>query len=183
MKKVLFTALVAVSALSATAQRYLAKETYIRFFSSTPVEDIEATTNTAVAVWDRATGEVAFQVNIKSFTFEKALMQEHFNENYLHSDKYPKATFKGKLTDAAAVNWDIDGTYSAQLKGTMNIHGVEKVIVVPATVVIKDKAPSLSSKFKVKCVDYNIEIPTVVFAKIAEEIEVTVKAKFDVIKS
>lgn len=183
MKRILLTSALLVAAWGASAQRFLAKETYIRFFSSTPVEDIEATTNTAVAVWDKATGEVAFQVNIKSFTFEKALMQEHFNENYLHSDKYPKATFKGKLTDPSAVNWEKDGTYSAQLKGNMNIHGVDKAITVPVTVVIKNKAPSLSSKFMVKCVDYNIEIPTLVLAKIAEEIEVTVKAKFELMKS
>jgi polyisoprenoid-binding protein YceI len=165
MKKILLTTALLVAAWGASAQRFLAKETYIRFFSSTPVEDIEATTNTAVSVWDKATGEVAFQVN------------------NLHSDKYPKATFKGKLTDASAVNWDKDGAYTAQLKGTMNIHGVDKVITVPVTVVIKDKTPSISSKFKVKCVDYNIEIPTLVLAKIAEEIEVTVKAKFDLMKS
>ncbi len=183
MKRILLTSALLVAAWGASAQRFLAKETYIRFFSSTPVEDIEATTNTAVAVWDKATGEVAFQVNIKSCTFEKGLMQEHFNENYLHSDKYPKATFKGKLTDASAVNWEKDGTYTGQLKGNMNIHGVDKVITVPVTVVIKDKTPSISSKFKVKCVDYNIEIPTLVLAKIAEEIEVTVKAKFDLMKS
>ena len=183
MKKTLLLTALLVASFGAQAQRFLAKETYIRFFSGTPVEDIEATTNTAVSVWDKATGEVAFQVNIKSFTFEKALMQEHFNENYLHSDKYPKATFKGKLTDASAVNWDKDGAYTAQLKGTMNIHGVDKVITVPVTVVIKDKTPSISSKFKVKCVDYNIEIPTLVLGKIAEEIEVTVKAKFELMKS
>ena len=178
MNKTLLFSIFIFTALGASAQRLIAKDAFIRFYSSTPMEDIEATTNTAVSVLDRTSGEVAFQVSIKNFTFDRALMQEHFNENYLESEKYPKASFQGKLVNPSAVKWGKDGVYSAHLKGKMNIHGVEREITTPVTFTLKSGQILLESTFYVQCVDYNIEVPTLVVAKIAEKIQVSVKTKY-----
>src|SRR5690606_29851446 len=104
--------------------KYLTRSGKVTFFSSTPLEAIEAFNNEAASVMDAKTGDIVFQVPIRSFKFENALMQEHFNENYLESSKYPKAEFKGKITDINKVNFSKDGTYNVTSKGNLTIHGV-----------------------------------------------------------
>src|SRR5215210_2804803 len=98
-------------ATTAFSQRYMTRTGKVTFFSSTPLENIEAINNEMACAIDSKSGDVAFQVPIKSFKFEKALMQEHFNENYLESDKYPKAEFKGKVANIGSVNFAKDGSY------------------------------------------------------------------------
>lgn len=85
--------------------RYMTKTGYIGFYSHTPVEDIKADNNQVASILDSQTGEMVFNVLIKSFVFEKALMQEHFNENYMESDKYPKASFKGKVSNLEKIDF------------------------------------------------------------------------------
>jgi polyisoprenoid-binding protein YceI len=176
MKTTLFIITLLSTFLMADAQKYLTREAYLRFFGSTPIEDIEAVTNQASSVIDTETGDVVFQVLMNSFSFEKALMQEHFNENYVESEKYPKCTFKGKFQE------DIDfakpGEYDVTINGSMNLHGVEKQISTPAKLIIDKKGMKLSATFSINPEDYAIEIPGAVRNKIAEEMEVTVKAAY-----
>jgi polyisoprenoid-binding protein YceI len=161
-------------AQAATAQKYMTRTGKITFFSSTPLENIEAFNNEVAAIADASTGEVVFQAPIKSFKFEKALMQEHFNENYMESDKYPKADFKGRITNMNAVNYAKDGTYNVTASGKLTIHGVTRDIAVPGTVTVKGNEATINAKFKVRTADYNIRIPALVEGKIAKEIAVTV---------
>lgn len=177
MKKVLmiFT-LTAFAATSALAQKYMTRTGKVSFFSGTPLENIEAFNNETAAVMDAKSGDLVFQVPIKSFKFEKALMQEHFNENYMESDKYPKAEFKGKIADVSKVNFSKDGTYNVTTAGKLTIHGVTKDVSLPGTITVKGKEVTTTSKFKVKTSDYNISIPKLVEGKIAKEIEVTVNS-------
>jgi hypothetical protein len=100
--------------MTANAQKFMTKNGYIGFYSHTPVEDIKADNNQVASVLDVSTGEIAFQVLIKSFQFEKALMQEHFNENYLESDKFPRSTFSGKITNISEVNFSKTGNMKLQ---------------------------------------------------------------------
>src|SRR5690242_16719248 len=123
MKKIMLLLALTAIVSGANAQKYMTRTGKVTFFSSTPVENIEAVNNEAAAAVDAATGDVVFQVPIQSFKFEKSLMQEHFNENYMESDKFPKAVFKGNI-GKGAVNFAKDGNYPVTAKGKLTIHGV-----------------------------------------------------------
>jgi polyisoprenoid-binding protein YceI len=176
MKKIMIALLLTAAAGNLYAQKYMTRTGKISFFSSTPVENIEAFNNEVASVLDAKSGDLVFQVPIKSFKFEKALMQEHFNENYMESDKYPKAEFKGKVADISKVNFSKDGTYNVTTSGKLTIHGVTKDVSIPGTITVKGKQVTANSEFKVKTADYNISIPKLVEGKIAKEIEVTVNS-------
>ncbi len=158
------------------AQTFMTRTGRVSFFSATPVENIQAVNNEASAVLDAKTGALQFIVPVKSFKMEKALMQEHFNENYMESDKFPKAEFKGRITNMSVVNMAKDGDYKVQVAGKMTIHGVTRDIFTPGTVTVKAGMPAANGSFNVKCADYGIKIPSVVSSKIAEDIQVTVAA-------
>lgn len=175
MKKSLTLAVALLAVFSASAQKLVSRETYVHFFSETPIEDIEAHLNDGVGLLNTENNEFVFQVTIQSFTFEKALMQEHFNENYMESSKYPKAIFKGKVL--GDVSYAKPGSYSVTLDGEMTIHGKANKAKVPAVIqVSKDGLVVLESTFIVKPTDYDIEIPSMVVTKIAKELEVKVKS-------
>jgi polyisoprenoid-binding protein YceI len=177
MKKIVIaTALLCGLTANVFAQKYMTRTGKVTFFSSTPVENIEAFNNDVSSVVDSKSGEVLFVVPIKSFKFEKALMQEHFNENYMESDKYPKADFKGKIANLGDVNFAKDGTYNVRVAGALTIHGVTKNVTLPGTVTVKGGSITTNTKFKVKTADYNIKIPAMVANKIADQIEVTVNS-------
>ena len=103
-------------------------------------------------------------------------MQEHFNENYMESSKYPRSEFKGEIADINSVNFNKDGNYNVKATGKLTIHGVTKNVSIPGTITVKGNTATLNSKFNVKTADYNINIPKVVEGKIAKEIEVTVNS-------
>ena len=155
-----------LSCFSVNAQKYLAKDGVISFFSEAPMEDIKAINNKVSAVYDNDTKQLVFQLDIKDFIFPKALMQEHFNENYLESDIYPKSIFKGKVISKEEKN--------AIVEGSLTIHGKINEIKVEGTLKQEKKTVNISAEFTVKLEDYDIEIPTIVMYKIAEEIEVKV---------
>lgn len=167
---------VAIFTLQSFAQElYFTRDGLVTFFSSTPVEDIEAVNNKLTAVLNAENGQVEFSALIKSFEFEKALMQEHFNENYMESNEFPKATFKGEIVDFSAQ--DLSSKEKVVVKGTMTIHGVSKEIEETGTIVQDGQGNyHIKATFKVNPEDYEIEIPNTVREKIAKEIDVTVDA-------
>lgn len=177
MKRVLTVAII-VSAMvtNGFAQKFVTRTGQVSFFSSTPIENIEAINNEMAGIVDAKTGEVAFIVPIKSFKFAKAMMQQHFNESYMESDKYPKAEFAGKIANMSSVNFSKDGDYEVSVAGKLSIHGVTREVTIPGSVSVKGKIISVNSKFKVRNEDYSIRIPSLVSNKIAEEIEVTVNS-------
>lgn len=156
------------------AQKYVGKNGNITFFSETPVENIEAKSAEVGSAFDAKTGDLIVQVPIKSFKFEKSLMQEHFNENYMESDKFPKATLKGNIFEAEKIDYKKDASYKVVAKGQLTIHGVTKDVTVPGTLKVSKGKISIDAKFNVRCADYNIKIPKLVMVKIAEEIQVTI---------
>jgi len=180
--KYTFLALFALLLFSnASAQKYFSKTAHIRFFSHTSIEDIKADNYKSELVINKSTGAVQASALIKMFEFEKALMQEHFNENYLESDKYPKANFKGK-GDFSKVNFSADGNYSVNVAGQMTMHGATKDVSAIATIKIAGGKIDGSTKFYVNPRDYNVQIPDVVKGQISEKIEVTVKATLQPLK-
>jgi hypothetical protein len=150
------------------------KSAKISFFSKTPMENISAVTNKAVSVWDLSSGQIEFSVLIKGFEFDRALMQEHFNENYMESDLYPKATFKGVVENPAALVLTKDNTYKVKIIGSLTMHGVTKPLSIPATIVVKGGTVSASAGFTVAAEDYKIKIPSIVAEKISKQITVNV---------
>lgn len=158
----------------AQSQKYISKSSSIRFYSSAPLEDIEAVNEKARSVFDSETGEIVFTMPISGFEFEKSLMQEHFNEKYMESDKFPKATFSGKLNGfkIGETNENVVAT------GTMEIHGVKNDIEVTGSLnYLKDQVV-IDAVFMIKVADYDVEIPSLLFQNIAEEVEVTVKFEY-----
>ncbi len=166
--------------LAATAQdRYMTRTGHIAFHAGTPVEDIDADNRKVSSVWDASTGAVEFAVLIKAFEFERALMQEHFNENYMESNTFPKSTFKGKIGGVTAEQLKKAGTYPVTVEGDLTMHGVTKPVKSTGTVVV-DAAGVVkaSSDFTVRTEDYGIEVPGVVREKIAKDIKVMVRMDY-----
>ncbi|RPE14001.1 YceI family protein [Chitinophaga lutea] len=182
MKQLLsLTTLLLLSAFNAAAQDvYSCRNATFRFFSSAPMEDIEATTKQGVSAINVKTKTVYFKVPINTFQFRKKLMQEHFNENYLESEKYPFAEFKGKVLDE--VDLTKDGSYPVTVEGALNIHGVTKNYREKGTLTVKGGKINASAKFNVRVADHNIKIPTLVIKNIAEVVEVTVNADYQPVK-
>ena len=169
--------------LAANAQKFMTKNGYIGFFSHTPMEDIKGDNNQVAGVIDISTGEMVFQALIKSFHFDRALMEEHFNENYMESDKIPKSVFKGKITNLSSVNFSKNGTYDVTVEGDLTIHDVTNKISSKGTIEVITGGINASSKFNINPEDYKIIIPGVVSDKINKNLEVTVTMKYTPIAS
>lgn len=167
-----------VVAFVSAQEKYITKTGHIWFYSHTVIEDIEAHSHQVVAIVVPSTGSIAVSIPIMSFVFKKTLMQEHFNENYMESAKYPKATFKGVINDPSNINITKNGTYKTTVEGDLTIHGVTKKIKADGVVVVKDGKFNVKSKFIVAPKDYNIAIGSAVANKIAKNIEVNVDLDF-----
>ena len=164
--------------------RYFTKSASIVFDADGPldyIEKIHAKTNSATCVIDAASGQMEWSVTIRSFKFENALMEEHFNENYLESDKFPKAIFKGSIANPAQVKWTEDGVYPVKVQGKMTLHGVTKDIAANGKIVVRSKQISASSEIEIGLADYDIKIPSVVGFKIAKTAKVAIEAKLEVL--
>ena len=161
--------------------KYMTKTGRVSFFSATPIEDIEAKSQQVAAVLDFGTGQLAFSLPVKSFVFKRTLMQEHFNENYIESDKYPKATFAGKLVGFDAGTLAAAGTHNVQVEGDLTLHGVKRHIQVPASVELKGGQVLAFATFPLASADYNIEIPLLVRNNIAKTVTVRVALACDAV--
>lgn len=180
MKKFLFLFTLALIFDTISAQtKYFTKEGKVNFLSKTSMEKIEGFNTKATSVIDLTTSAIEWGVLIKAFKFEKALMQEHFNENYMESAKYPKAIFKGKITNIGAVNFAKDGEYTATISGNLEMHGVTKPVTTKAKFVVKAGKIIGTSTIKVLLSDYNIVIPSVVKDNIAKEVDITIEANYE----
>lgn len=151
------------------------KNGIISFYSKAPVEDIEATNNKVLAIVDLEKNTMEFSVLIKGFEFEKGLMQEHFNENYLESDKYPKAYFKGVFEESiTGISSAGNKTYALTINGNLSLHGVTQPLKTQGVITVKDKLIKASSSFAIRLSDYKIKIPSLVANNISKEILVKV---------
>jgi polyisoprenoid-binding protein YceI len=180
MKKIITAIFIlSLSITAVQAQKYMTKTGYIRFFSTTPIEDIEAHNRQVNAALDSQTGDLVFKALMKSFQFEKALMQEHFNENYVESDKYPNATFKGKVTDISKVDFSKNGKYEVTIEGDLTIKDATRKITEKGTLEVNGDKVRGQSTFYVQVADYNIKIPNTVANNIAKSIRVDVDANLE----
>ena len=170
MKRILIVLTVSL-AFSGLAQQFAVEKSTIVFFSDAPLEDIKATNTKSLALLDVDKAEVAFEVPIKDFEFEKDLMKQHFNEKYMDTEKYPKSQFSGKLIGFDKTK---SGEQKVTAQGKLLIHGVTKTVSIPGTIELKSGGDAIiKTKFIVKLADYKIKIPQIVWQNIAEEVEVT----------
>jgi polyisoprenoid-binding protein YceI len=146
----------------------------VTFFSTSIIEDIEAINNVAAAVLDLGTGQLAFAVPVKEFTFKRTLMQEHFNENYMESTKFPKATFNGRFLDLNTASLATAGSHPIKVEGDLTVHGVTRHVVVPGTLEMKNGQLQAFALFSVAPADYNIEVPLLVRENIAKIVSIRV---------
>lgn len=181
MKKMIFGLVFLLSALLADAQNiYMTKTGKVSFSSrANSPEKVAADNNEVSSVFNAQTGEMVFAILIKSFHFESALMEEHFNENYMESSKFPKSTFKGKISNLAAVNFAKDGAYPVTVEGDLTLHGVTKKVSSTGSLTVKGGKIAAFSKFSVKLKDYNVVIPSLVKDKISEDIDITADCKYE----
>jgi YceI-like domain. len=178
MKRIVILFTISFLFLAANGQKYMTKNGYIGFFSHSAMEDIKGDNNQVAGVLDISTGEMVFQVLIKSFHFEKALMEEHFNENYMESDKFPKSTFRGKITNLSSVDFTKQGKYDVTVEGDLNMHDVTNKISAKGTVELVQGGINAVSKFNIVPEDYKITIPGVVRDNIAKTLEISVNMKY-----
>ncbi|MFA5330139.1 MAG: YceI family protein [Prolixibacteraceae bacterium] len=178
MLKKLFILILVTSSIGVFGQgKFISKNAYISFYSSTPMEDILGESNEAVTILNAETGEIAFQALMTTFHFKRALMEEHFNENYMESTKFPKGKFNGKI-DGFTKEMLTSPVSDIKITGKLNVHGVEKTITVPGTIGLEGGKLVATSKFKVSPEEYGIVIPALVRDKIGKEMEITVKANY-----
>lgn len=171
MKGFYFILISAFLAQNLSAQdKYLTKDGFISFFSHSIVEDIKADNNQVLSVLDTQTGKIAIQLLMRSFMFKKTLMREHFNENYVESYKYPKATFSGEIKNFDELNEEQTET---EIIGILTVHGEEKEISTKVIVNISESEIMLTGEFKVDVADFNIKIPAIVANNIAKTIKVS----------
>ena len=182
-----FIALIMLFSFASTqvsAQKYFTRDADINFDATAKgsPEDITAKQNSGTVILDLASGKVQSSVLIKSFLFERALMQEHFNENYMESGKFPKAVFKGQLSKVDNESLKKDGTYTFTVMGEMEMHGKKNKLSAPFKFTVKNGKISATGDFALPLAAYDIDIPSVVADKVAREVTVTVSASLEAMK-
>jgi polyisoprenoid-binding protein YceI len=178
IKKTALGAVLTFASVNIQAQVYVSKTSMVHFFSATALENIEAKTGAAASAFNTQTGDVSIKIPVKSFKFSSNLMEEHFNENYMETEKFPNADFKGKIVDLKAIDFTKDGEYTVGIAGDLTVHGVKKPRTITAIFTIKDKQITGTSKFDIVLDDHKVERPKLVIEKIAEKVAVDVKFEY-----
>jgi hypothetical protein len=162
--------------------KFYTKNGKIRFESRAPMEDIDAVNKSVTCVLDSKTGNIQFVAMIRGFEFKKALMQEHFNENYVESDKFPKGEFKGTVVNNSEINYAQDGTYPAKVKGQLTIHGQTTEVESDGTIQVVQGKLQTNGSFNINISDFNIKIPSIVSEKVSNTVKIIVDCTLDPLK-
>lgn len=180
MKKLILSFIATIVSVSVFAQIYMAKTCEISFFSASPLENITAINKAAKPFLNIATGDLQIRITMTAFVFEKPLMQEHFNENYVESEKFPNAFFKGKINEK--IDFTKEGEYKVSVTGKITIHGLDKDVTLEGIIIVKGNTITLSSTFKIVFADYNIQIPALQASVIPPDTEVKLNAVLEPFK-
>ena len=154
------------------AQRFISEKSNVVFFSKAAIEDITAQNTKAIGIFDIGSGEIAFSIPVNEFVFAKSLMQEHFNEKYMETEKFPKSTFQGKVSGFQA---GVQGSQTVHATGKLTIHGITKEVDMEGSIEKDKDRLILKSKFAVVLADYGVARPQLLWQNIAEQVEVTIE--------
>lgn len=179
MRKYLFFITILMLNTTAIAQKFITKSGHIKFYSETPMETIEANNRQVNSAYNHDDGAIVFKILMKSFEFEKALMQEHFNENYVESDEFPNALFQGNIINNSDIDLAIFGEVEVKVKGRITIHGITKDIEAMALMDIQKDKINAHAKMTIDPSDFDIKIPGAVIKNIAKEIEVSINVSLN----
>ena len=160
--------------------RLVSTMTHIKFFSTTPAEDIEASNTASVSTINKETGEVVFSVPMQGFEFDKSLMQKHFNsDKFLDTKTHPKAKITAKITNLDQIDFSKDGSYTATVKGELTLKGITKPVQEEGTISVSGSTVKVESVFNVTLADYGISfIDGKPSTNVAKTLEVTVHADY-----
>ncbi len=166
-----------------TAQeRYFTRSGKVEFYSKAPIEDIKAVNNQLSCIFEVESNRIVANVLIKAFEFEKALMQKHFNENYMESERFPKATFKGKINSKESLDFKSNWNKSIDYEGDMTIHGISRKMKGLALITCKNGTITISSEFYIHLNDFAIKIPSTLINNISEKIQIKVNLSLNELK-
>jgi len=179
MKNILLIITVIISGIFTQihAQKYITKTGKIEIFSETPLFVIDGVNKKVASILNASNGNIVASTLIRSFRFEEALVEEHFNENYLEPHKFPKAIFKGKITNIDEVDLKKDGTYDISITGKLTIHGQTRNVTEPGKIVVKNGKITATTQFEVSLKEYHVEIEKAYTKAIKDEI--LLKIHFD----
>ncbi len=185
MKTLLVMTLAVLITATCSGQKFFTKNGKINFDATSPSspERVEAVNRSATCVVDTKSGAMQFVALMKGFEFERALMEEHFNENYMESDKFPKAEFKGEIKDNDDINYSKDGTTIVKVKGKLTMHGEAEDVDAEGKIIIQNGKITAMADFTVKLSDYKISIPGLVADKISKTARITVSCSLEPLKN
>jgi polyisoprenoid-binding protein YceI len=180
MKKTLLLTTISLMSLISFSQKKTTTSAVINFDAATPLDSLpKAVNKTVVAALNLTNGEVAFEASVKNFSFSNPMMQDHFNgENWMNSEKFPKATFKGNIKNLDKINFTKAGKYIATIEGELNIKGNVKPVSTTAQINVVGKSIATSATFIISLADYGIELPKIAAGKVSENPSIKVTAKF-----
>ena len=180
MQRLLLILALCAVALSGMAQKYWTQEGHIRFFSEAPLEDIAADNHEVSSIVDLETGQLVFQMRMTDFQFEKALMQEHFNEKYVESAIYPKSTFQGTVLNIDSFERTPGAVFEARIEGDLTIKGTTRPVTTTGTLTVQRRdAIRGECVFTIQLEDYGVKIPKLLVENIAEEVEIFVDLLYE----
>lgn len=183
MKLLLILSLMSIQIIAQAQSAFFTKAGTIRFESRAPLENIQSIHRSVTTVLDASSGRVQFSVLMRGFEFHKSLMQQHFNENYVESDKFPKATFVGIIENNQLIDYSVDGIYAAAANGQLTIHGVTKTVRAAGKVFVERGKISLQAEFSILLSDYKISIPSIVKDKVSDRVQILVNCKLQPLRS
>ncbi len=163
-------------------QLYRSSQSTVSFFAGTPIEDIDAKNEKALSFINIATGEVIVSIPNTAFEFRRPLMQDHFNENYMESGKFPKSEFKGKIDNPGSIAWGSSQQYDITVTGKLIIHGIEKTRTLPAHIKCEKDRLLAELQFKVALADHNIDRPKILWEKLADTVNVRANFRYELYK-
>ncbi len=185
MKKIIIVCIAALTAITSFGQKVFTKTAEVYFDATSPSspEKIEGINRSGTCVIDTKNGNMQFVALMKGFAFERALMEEHFNENYVESHKYPKAEFKGDLKNIDKVDFTKDGTYTLKVKGVLSLHGESKELETEAKFIVQNGNIKASTAFSVQLSDFKISIPGLVADKLSKTAKVGINCSLQSLKT
>lgn len=178
-KTVLFITLAIFAGFAGIAQKKTTTSATISFDATTSLDKLpKAENKTVIASLNTKKGTIAFEALIKGFSFSNPKMQEHFNSpNWMQSDSFPRATFKGNFNNLATINFNHDGVYPAEVAGDLTIHGVTKNTTAKGTITVAGSTVTVNADFTIQLADYGINGPAIGAGKVAKDPKISVSAE------